>query len=161
MLQRIQTVFLFIIAVLMVLFQLFPIWTTSPGVEGTVYRLYAFFLFVGPENNPEAGNWVFWPFFIPGVFAGLVIIVTLVEAFSYKKRMTQIKMGALNSLLLAGVLISTIWFVNQGQAEWTVEHPGNYGIGIFFPVVSIINNLLANRFIRKDENLVRSMDRIR
>jgi hypothetical protein len=145
----------------MALHLLFPIWTSSPGSEGTIHRLYSLFLFSGPADSPESGIWVFWPYLVSGTLAFLAIVVSLIEIFSYKNRMTQIKMGALNSLLLAGVLISTIWFASQGQQEWIQLNPGKYSIGIFFPPLSIICNLIANRFIRKDEKLVRSMDRIR
>ncbi len=37
----------------------------------------------------------------------------------------------------------------------------SYGPGIFFPIISLLFILLANRAIRKDENLVRAADRIR
>jgi len=145
----------------MVLFLLFPVWTSSPGSEGTIFRLYSLFLYSGPAENPESGAWTFWPYIVSGAFAFLAIVVSLIEIFSHKNRMTQIKMGALNSLLLACVLISIIWFASQGQQEWVQSNPGNYSIGIFFPLLSIVFNLIANRFIRKDEKLVRSMDRIR
>jgi hypothetical protein len=145
----------------MVLFLLFPVWTSSPGSEGTIYRLYSLFLYSGPSENPESGAWTFWPYLVSGAFAFLAIIVALIETFSYKNRMTQIKMGALNSLLLAGAMISIVWFVTQGQQEWIQSNPGNYSVGIILPTISLIFNLIANRFIRKDEKLVRSMDRIR
>ena len=161
MLQRIQTVFLFIIVILMVLFLLFPVWTSSPGSEGTIFRLYSLFLYSGPAENPESGAWTLWPYIVSGAFAFLAIVVSLIEIFSHKNRMTQIKMGALNSLLLAGAMISIVWFASQGQQEWIQSNPGNYSLGIFFPPLSIVFNLIANRFIRKDEKLVRSMDRIR
>ena len=33
--------------------------------------------------------------------------------------------------------------------------------GLFLPAAALICNMIANRFIRKDERLVRSVDRIR
>lgn len=161
MLQRIQTVFLFLIIILMILFCIFPVWATYSGSDGTVYQLYALFLFTGPSEDPQAGSWIFWPYSISGILAVLVIIFAAVEIFSFKRRMNQVKLGALNSLLLAVILILSIWFANKGVGEWTTENPGNYSIGVFFPAAAIFLNLFANRFIRKDEELVRSMDRIR
>ena len=161
MIQRIQTVFLFMIVIFMVLYLVFPIWITTPGSEGTIFRLYAFFLFVGPADNPETGSWAFWPYFLSGAIAAISIVVSLVEMFSYKKRMTQVKLGALNSLFLAAVLISSVLFATNGKELWTSQNPGNFSIGIFFPALAMFCNILANYFIRKDEKLVRSMDRIR
>ena len=37
----------------------------------------------------------------------------------------------------------------------------NFDISFFLPIAGIILNMLANRFIRKDEELVRSVDRLR
>jgi hypothetical protein len=37
----------------------------------------------------------------------------------------------------------------------------NYEIGFFLVIIAMICNILANRFIRRDENLVRSADRMR
>ena len=161
MLQRIQTVFLSLIILLMVLFCIFPVWASSPGSDGMIYQLYALFLFKGPAEDPNAGSWIFWPYSISGILAVLVIIFAAIEIFSYKRRMKQVKFGALNSLLLAAILILSIWFANNGAGEWTTENPGNYSLGVFFPAAAIFLNLFANRFIRKDEELVRSMDRIR
>ncbi|MGK0436639.1 MAG: hypothetical protein ACJAX0_000876 [Flavobacteriales bacterium] len=37
----------------------------------------------------------------------------------------------------------------------------NYGIGLFLPIVALICLLMANRAIKSDEKLIKSMDRIR
>jgi hypothetical protein len=34
-------------------------------------------------------------------------------------------------------------------------------MGLYLPIAAMICNILANRFIRRDENLVRSADRMR
>jgi hypothetical protein len=38
---------------------------------------------------------------------------------------------------------------------------GEYGLGIWLPGVAVLCNLLSNRFIRKDEKLVRDSERLR
>ena len=161
MIQRIQTVFLFMIIVLMVAFQFFPVWENiiQEGVE--VYRLYpAFYYTMLPGANP-AETVSYWPYALTGILAALTVIVSVIEIFSYKNRMNQIKLGALNSLLMGGSLILAIYFTSNIQEGWEIENPGQYGMAVFFPAISLICNMLANRFIRKDERLVKSMDRIR
>jgi hypothetical protein len=74
--------------------------------------------------------------------------------------MTQVKLGALNVLIISVSLVTIIWFTNQTYELWP-ESIGKYGLGIFFPAIALLSNMMANRFIRKDERLVKSMDRIR
>ena len=37
---------------------------------------------------------------------------------------------------------------------------GQYGLGIWLPGIAVLCNLLSNRFIRKDEKLVRDSERL-
>ena len=156
MLQRIQTIFLLFNAVMMVLFLLFPIWVYE---NSEIHRLQAYGLFTTNTSSGEEAT--FWPYIVPGILGLGVLINSLIEMFSFKNRLTQLKMGALNSLLLAATLISSVWFATEMGQVLAADRPGQFGLSLFFPAVAMISNLIANRFIRKDENLVRSMDRIR
>jgi uncharacterized protein YigA (DUF484 family) len=94
---------------------------------------------------------------------GLAIISSILGFFSitrFKNRLLQIKLGALNSLLMAGVLGLIMLFSNQGE-EYIQGQGGEYLLGTYLPMAAMICNLIANRFIRRDENLVRSSDRLR
>ena len=161
MLQRIQSVFLFIIVVLMAVYIFFPVWISTPDASGSFFRLYPFFLYTATLDAPDTGEVAYWPYMISGILAVVTILVALLEVFSYKNRMNQVKLGALNSLVIAGVLFTAVYFGNNGQLQWEQASPGHYSTGMFFPAIAIICNLIANRFIRKDEKLVKSMDRIR
>ena len=49
---------------------------------------------------------------------------------------------------------------------WSLSIPGEMeisekGIGMFIPVLSIVFLVLANKAIKKDEDLVKSVDRLR
>lgn len=158
MLQRIQSVFLIMSAILMALFLFLPLWQSAGAESGNYEMLFAFYKLniVSTEPTP-----IYWPFVLSGAFAVLAIFTSIIEIFSYKNRMNQMKLGALNSLLLAGALISSVWWASDLQKELINGEPGKFMLGIFIPIIAIFLNLLANRFIRKDENLVRSMDRIR
>jgi hypothetical protein len=68
------------------------------------------------------------------------------------------KLGALNSLLLAGTILSAFIFSNQLTKEF---HGGQLGLGLWLPGIAVLCNLLANRFIRRDEKLVRDSNRLR
>ena len=50
----------------------------------------------------------------------------------------------------------------RGQQEFAPDSMGQYMLpGFFLPAIAMVFNILANRFIRRDENLVRSVDRLR
>ncbi len=66
-----------------------------------------------------------------------------------------------NSLLMVG-LVALIFLTTNGlNTELGIEVAGSYQVGFWAVLVAMVLNMLANRFIRKDEALVRSVDRIR
>lgn len=67
----------------------------------------------------------------------------------------------INSLLMVG-LVATVFLTTNGvNQEIASEVAGSYRIGFWAILAAMVCNMLANRFIRKDEALVRSVDRIR
>jgi hypothetical protein len=72
--------------------------------------------------------------------------------------MLQMKMGALNSFFIAGTIACAFIFSNQLMK---VHGGGIYGFGLWLPGIAVICNFLANRFIRRDEKLVRDSNRLR
>ena len=71
------------------------------------------------------------------------------------------KYGFLNTLLL-GIIIALLYY-QIIEGDKILPHPvyGDYKIGFFLPIIALIFNVLANFYIKKDEDLVRSADRIR
>jgi glucan phosphoethanolaminetransferase (alkaline phosphatase superfamily) len=100
----------------------------------------------------------------PTFYIAILAIASAVIAFysisRYRNRLLQIKLGALNSLLMAGVLGLIVYFSKQGEDIITNQN-GEHQLGTYLPMAAMICNLIANRFIRRDENLVRSADRMR
>lgn len=136
MIQRIQSVYLLLVFVVSGILSLFvPLWKIAEGKD-----FYA-------ANNQ-------WYVLLFGLSAALSIFSLL----SYKKRQTQFVYNRIN-ILLNFILIGL--FVCQTlslSGETTVSEKG---IGMFLPLVSIILLALANKAIKKDEDLVKSADRIR
>jgi hypothetical protein len=75
--------------------------------------------------------------------------------------MLQLKLGALNVLLIAGTIGAAFYYSNQGEQLLNPTREGSFDAGFYLPTLALILNLLANRFIRRDDQLVRSMDRLR
>ncbi len=98
------------------------------------------------------------PYCITAVLAVASITLSVIEIGKYKNRMLQMKIGALNSLFLAGTILSAFLLSNQLTKEFG---GGQLGLGLWLPGIAVICNLLANRFIRRDEKLVRDSNRLR
>jgi len=158
MLQRIQTVFLLLIVVLMTAVLFFNIWV-GQYAEGYV-NFTAVYLEVNRTSTGGSTELIYSPYLIIAVLAVASVTVALIEIFRFKNRLLQIKLGALNSLFMAGTVVVMVLFSNNLGENYQVTE-SQYGIAMFLPVAAMICNLLANRFIRRDEKLVRSADRLR
>ena len=78
--------------------------------------------------------------------------------FMFKNRKFQFVLGRLN-ILLNLVLLGLFVYQSlnlSGEADVSEK-----GIGVLLPVFSIVFLVLANRAIKKDEDLVKSVDRLR
>ena len=88
----------------------------------------------------------------------LLIVIGLLSLFSFKNRKRQILLNNISIIinaLLIGLL--TFWLLNLSGGIQLPEK----GIEPIFSLISIICLLLANIYIRKDERLVKSVDRLR
>lgn len=87
-------------------------------------------------------------------------LLSILAIFLFKNRKLQIKMGygiiTISVLLVIVILLLIIQDNTSGQVPEIKE-----GLGIGMPVLAIIFGLLANRSIKKDDKLVKSMDRLR
>lgn len=149
--QRIQTVFLAIVIVALLVSLVLPIWTAEVNGETTVLTSFYYL-----SNSTYQYN----PYSLTAIIAVAAATIALTEITKFKNRLTQIKLGALNSLFLVGVLFASFYFSNQLMKSLEGAK-GQYGLGMWLPFVAVICNLLANRFIRRDEKLVRDSDRLR
>ena len=91
------------------------------------------------------------------VFFLISALLAIVSIFKYKKIQLQFVLGRiiiLINLFLLGILIYLSLNI-PGEAS------SEKGIGMFIPVVVILFTVLANKAIKKDEDLVKSVDRLR
>jgi len=90
-------------------------------------------------------------------------LMALISIFLYKNRQRQLQIGLVNMALIS-VYMMLLVFKTIPDGIRTLNFPegvGSYGIGVYFVIAAIILNFLASRMIRKDEELVKSVDRIR
>ena len=148
----------------MALIVIFPIWEKSNPNTGVKYTLDAFYWNEYQQNTNDPNSWELTisknRFYLAGIGA-LVCIVALYSIFQFKKRNFQIKLGAFNAFLMMAFIAIAAYFIYQGENKLGIDTRGIFKPGFFLPLIAMILNSLANRFIKKDEDLVRSVDRIR
>ncbi|HXJ97595.1 MAG TPA: DUF4293 domain-containing protein [Gelidibacter sp.] len=136
MLQRIQTVYLLISAILSGgLIFVFHLWTTANDVS-----VYA------------KDDIVYLAMFLGSA------ALSLFSIFNFKNRKFQFVLGRLNIILNFILLGLFVYLLLNTSGESQISEKG---VGIFIPIFSIVFLVLANKAIKKDEDLVKSVDRLR
>lgn len=140
MLQRIQTIYLIVALIATgVLPFVFPLWTTKNGEHYYFIKNLAYVALFGMSTT-----------------------LTVISILTFKKRKKQFVMGRLNiilNLILLGLFVYQSLNVS-GETDPALV-VSEKGIGIILPIVSIVFLSLANKAIKKDEDLVKSVDRLR
>ncbi len=134
MIQRIQTLFMFLAVIAMTAgFYLFPIITDA-------------------DSPVWAKDDVLYM-----ILGGAIAGIAAANNFNYRKRQLQIVLNRLN-IILAFVLTGLFAWKYLSFPEGS--EPG-FGLGGVMPLISVVLLVLANRAILKDEMLVRAADRLR
>ncbi len=115
--------------------------------------------FVFPLWKDAAGKpFYFMADMVYVVLLGLSNTLTLLTLFSHKKRKQQFVMGRLNMILNLILLGLFVYRTLNASGETAISEKG---VGMFLPIISIVFLVLANKAIKKDEDLVKSVDRLR
>ena len=157
MLQRIQTFFLALVAAGMVGMITLPIWDKVSADASQTAHLTALRL-IHRQGISSSVTPVWYLALLGGIVAG----VALFAIFQYKNRLLQSGICAANSILMT-ILTGLIMYFIFGRANDFFEPAvsGTFGLGFYCLVLAMLANVLANRFIRRDEKFVRSQERMR
>jgi glucan phosphoethanolaminetransferase (alkaline phosphatase superfamily) len=151
--QRIQTLFLLLLVASMAVSLFLPIWKlTERTKEFQLYPLH----FTIIENGEQIT--AYFPYSITAILMVAAATIGIMEIRRFDNRIIQIKLGTLNSLILAGVMICIVIFYNSVTKEYGYNR---FGLVMWITFFGVACNWLALRFIRRDEKLVRDSDRIR
>lgn len=150
--QRAQTIYLSLVIISMGLtlvlpFAVFP----KEGVDIT-FNLFG----LSPKQDAVS---VWFPFYI---VVALIIGLALFGITQFKNRKRQLNLGKINYLLIIGMVV--MLFIDTSRlAEdlGLIEEDIMYKFGLYMPVISGAFTFLANRSIKKDEELVKSVERLR
>jgi hypothetical protein len=147
MIQRIQTIYIFISAVLIA--SLMKLKFADLSVNNELYTFVANGIYNG-EELVFNGLAIF-------IFIPIIALLHFLVIFLYKKRILQIRILVFSMVLLLGLFGLFFFFAYAGFTGAKVA----FKIPVVFPVVAVILDYLAIRAIGKDEALVRSLNRIR
>lgn len=99
----------------------------------------------------------------PGLIGLTVLgcVVSLIAIFSFRKRDTQRKWGY--GVIILGILLPVAAFLLFTNDAPNLYQSGQVHdqFGLFIPLIALVCGFIANYFIRKDDKLVKSMDRLR
>ena len=180
MIQRIQTLWLVLAALLMAAGFIFPV-AQYTMVDEPLNQTISGELNLLPNKNPEMWNqklsgetqiefsqadsdFKTWPLI---ALAAVTILIAIVSIFLFRNRVRQ------SRIVLAGFMVNLIYVFLV--FFWAVDGFGNcmkammnidqfkvvWSIGAYTPIASLLLLFLAQRAIRKDEALVRAADRLR
>ncbi len=137
MIQRIQTLFLLVAAVLMTCLFFYP--------------------FVDFGNNVSIEYTDIMPMMI---LLSAITFIAYVNIFLYRRRMVQIRLCMLNSLILLALQGYIIYYIVAYNAEIALSG-GVFSLTAAFPLIAAILTFMALRYIARDEAMVKAMDRLR
>ncbi len=158
MIQRIQTIFLFFIVVAVGVALFSPIWEKAGIGPTDMAHLSAVELTV--QKGITSFVTPLW--YVVALLVG-VATLSMYAIFQYKNRLLQTGLCAGNALLLTAtmgiVMYQTI--LSTSKTYGNPAENGDFKIGFFAIIFALLFNALANRFIRRDEKLVRESNRLR
>lgn len=151
MIQRIQSLYLLLTTALLiaVLFIPFGVFQTSYGVCE-----YTAFSIAGISGKSALPLWS-----LP-LLTLLSSALAFIAIFIYKKRALQIRLCLINSLLIALLALGAPVLLYVVKSDILLAD-FKIGFGFALPILALILNFLAVKAIKKDDNLVKSWDRIR
>lgn len=156
MIQRIQSVYLLLGVLICGMLFFFPIAEYINDASSYVFDICGV-KNITDEAQPEIVNT------LPVLIILIAVMLTgMISIFLFKNRKLQIRICSLNLLLLTALLAAI--FLYSDKAETAIEQEGtitSFGFGTVVPIIALIFTFLAIRGIKKDEELVRSADRIR
>lgn len=149
MIQRIQSVYLLIVAILSVIIISNPIGSLV-GTDNSITE----FTNLSLVYQDGAKNYEPWALFAIQLLSAMISFVTI---FLYKRRMLQLRLSIFNIVLGIGYYGALVTFVLllKGDASFVPSWI------VCLPFAGIVLDWLAIRAIGKDEILVRAYDRLR
>lgn len=152
MIQRIQSFYLLLVALLMLAMLFVPFADFNNETSSYIFNAMG----VYTPSDPPTQVYASWSIFILLIFTAILPVITI---FKYKNRVLQIRLCLFNGILIAafyGVFLVYWWLLSRDLSVSTT-----FSATLAMPAVALILDYMAGRCILQDELLVRSESRIR
>lgn len=157
MIQRIQSVYLALAAIILAAVFFFPVITFINDSQVWLEVLLKGFK---DYSSPKLGlsNNLLLPL---QILNAVIIILAVASIFLYKNRKSQIKFVRLAIVLTLVVVALVFFYYASILGKITSTEPDFNHSGVYLILVALVMFVLANRGILKDEKLIRAADRLR
>lgn len=149
MFQRIQTIYLTIALIAIVSSYFLPFGT----IDEMTIRSYGIKSVDGIYLPTVSSYWFHLPL-------AVVMVINAYAIAQFRNRARQMAYLRLTFILFAGTFALLTLYMSEAKSFYTGATL-TPGIAMFLPFVALLCNWLALRAIRKDEELVRSVNRVR
>lgn len=161
MIQRIQTIYLMIVAILGIALIWLPVVIFVSPESAAELRIWE----LGATGLTEITETELDPVVLHGIWGltlttVLIPVLAIIDIFLYHKRLLQARLNIFQVMLCLGyygVMAIYVWLMKMNVAD--VEWSPDFWAAI--PLICIVLTLMATRRILKDEALVRAADRLR
>lgn len=153
MIQRIQSLLLFLAAVLLTVCLFTPVWKAASNID---VHLDTYKLTITNQGVPTASSTIYLSILIV-----LSIALTFFVIFKYKNRLLQIRLNMMNTILICIIEGLYFWNIKSAKELLSLGYTENWGAAFYLPLGALVLCIIAGRRIQKDEALVRSVDRLR
>lgn len=142
MIQRIQSVWLLLSSLSILLLAKFSIYTGTKG-DGTVVKLM----------TAERLHLM--------ILAVFLLVLPLIAIFLFKNRTGQKKMIWIH-ILMNLLMFLFFWLAKDAFiGEGSIFTESNYGLAVMAPILSLVFDIMAYKGVRADEKLIKSIDKLR
>lgn len=153
MIQRIQSLYLLIVTVLMTLTLFLNLAEISLSSETISLTPFGLSSVTGDGIELSIAKTTHM-----GILTLLCAIVSFLAIFMYRHRMLQVRICFALMILLAGAQFFFVYYILKMNTDLSLI---SYKVTDIFPIVSIILTYLAFKGVIRDEMLIKSLNRIR
>ena len=156
MIQRIQTLYLFLASVAAVLIFFFPLAEFSAPGFACVLKVTGI-KYLADSNHPISVNIILLFILLTGIS-----VLSLISVFLFKNRMQQLKIVKID-MILSIIFVILIFIYSEKLIASNIPdiNPVSYQAGSYLSLVVVVLLILAARRILHDDKKVRAADRIR
>ncbi len=155
MIQRKQTLYLFLVLILTTISFFIPVGGLNDLANGVIYKIDYQGIYSVMDSHKE----ILTTAWMLTIIMALIPLLTLVIIFLYKKRFLQIRLIIFNIVLMFGFY--ALLFLYLWQYGKAIEAKVFVQFVAAFPLVSIILSIMAIRGIARDDALIKSLNRLR